>query len=175
MEISRPHTVTWDRNSDGEIITISSSVIDGAYNEITTWRKNTFLVPYGKIGRDFIDQLSKHINDCNNETAMQHLKAAIVLLAVGLQNPHQKSKAKEHQECLEKRLKLWRDGKIDCLLRKRRMIQRRIQKSCRNDPPNKAKIFAKLVMEGANQFGATLFKRQWRRRCFTIPSLTGVN
>ena len=28
------------------------------------------------------------------------------------------------------------------------MIQRRIQKSCRNDLPNKAKIFAKLVMEG---------------------------
>ena len=28
------------------------------------------------------------------------------------------------------------------------MIQRRIQKSCRNDPPNKATIFAKLVMEG---------------------------
>ena len=66
MEISRPHTVTLDRNSDGEIITISSSLIDGAYNEITTWRKNTFLVPYGKIGRDFIDQLSKHINDWNN-------------------------------------------------------------------------------------------------------------
>ena len=149
-EISRPHTVTWDRNSDGEIITISSSLIDGAYNEITTWRKNTFLVPYGKIGRDFIDQLSKHINDWNNGTAMQHLalKAAIVLLAVGLQKPSQKSKTKEHQECLEKRLKLWRNGEIDCLLREGRMIQRRIQKSCKKDPPNKAKIFAKLVMEG---------------------------
>ena len=150
MEISRPHTVIWDRNSDGEIITISSSLIDSEYNEITTWRKNTFLVPYGKIGRDFIDQLSKHINDWNSGTAMQHLalKAAIVLLAVRLQKPHQKSKAKEHQVCLEKRLKLWRNGKIDCLLREGRMIQRRIQKSCRNDPPNKAKIFAKLVMEG---------------------------
>ena len=136
--------------SDGEIITINSSLIDRAYNEITTWRKNTFLVPYGKIGRDFIDQLSKHINDWNNGAAMQHLalKAAIVLLAVGLQKPYQKSKAKEHQECLEKRLKLWRNGKIDCLLREGRMIQRRIQKSRRNDPPNKAKIFAKLVMEG---------------------------
>ena len=149
-EISRPHTVTWDRNSDGEIITISSSLIDDAYNEITTWRKNTFLVSYGKIGRDFIDQLSKHINDWNNGTAMQHLalKAAIVLLAVGLQKPSQKSKAKEHQECLEKRLKLWRNGEIDCLVREGHMIQRHIQKSCKKDPPNKAKIFAKLVMEG---------------------------
>ena len=131
--------------------------------------KNTFLVPYGKVGRDFIDQLSKHINDWTNGTAMQHLgiNAAILLLAVGLQKPSRKSKAKEHQECLEKRLKLWENGNIDCLLREGRMIQRRLQKSCRNDSPNKAKIFAKLVMEGANQFGATLFKRQWRRRCFT--------
>ena len=29
-----------------------------------------------------------------------YLKAAIVLLAVGLQKPSQKSKAKDHQECL---------------------------------------------------------------------------
>ena len=28
------------------------------------------------------------------------------------------------------------------------MIQRRIQKSYKKDPPNKAKIFARLVMEG---------------------------
>ena len=111
--------------------------------------KNTFLVTDGKKGRDFIDQLSKHINDWNNDTATQHLaqKTTFVPLAVGLQKPYQKSKAKEHQECLEKRLKLWRNGKIYCPLREGRMIKRRIQKSCRNDPPNKAKIFAKLVME----------------------------
>ena len=47
-EISRPHTVDWNRNSDREIITISSSLINGTYNETTTWRKNTFWVPYGK-------------------------------------------------------------------------------------------------------------------------------
>ena len=28
------------------------------------------------------------------------------------------------------------------------MIQRRLSKSNKNDPPNKARIFAKLVMEG---------------------------
>ena len=82
---------------------------------------------------------------------MQHLalKAAIVLVAVGLQKPSQKSKAKDYQECLEKRLKLWKNGGIECLLREGRMIQRRIQKSRKNsDPPNKGRIFAKLVMEG---------------------------
>ena len=95
---------------------------DDVYNDITTWRKNTFLVLYGKTGRDFTDQLTKHIDDWNNRSPMQHLalKAAIVLLAVALQKPGQRSKArkaKEHQECLEKQLPLWRNGKIESLLR----------------------------------------------------------
>ena len=37
---------------------------------------------------------------------------------------------------------------IGSLLREGRMIQRRLSKSHKNDPPNKARIFAKLVMEG---------------------------
>ena len=129
------------------MITITTATIDDAYNEVTKWRKNTCLVPYGKTGRDFIDQLTKLIDDWNNRTPMQHLalKAAIVLLATALQKPRQRSKAKKHQECLEKR---WRNGEIESLLREGRMIQRRLLKSNKNDPPNKARIFAKLLMEG---------------------------
>lgn len=129
------------------MITITTATIDDAYNEVTKWRKNTFLVPYGKTGRDFIDQLTKLIDDWNNRSPMQHLalKAAIVLLATALQKPRQRSKAKKHQECLEKR---WRNGEIESLLREGRMIQRRLLRSNKNDPPNKARIFAKLVMEG---------------------------
>ena len=129
------------------MITITTATIDDAYNEVTTRRKNTFLVPYGKTGRDFINQLTKLIDDWNNRSPMQHLalKAAIVLLATALQKPRQRSKAKKHQECLEKR---WRNGEIESLLREGRMIQRRLLKSKKNNPPNKARIFAKLVMEG---------------------------
>ena len=48
-----------------------------------------------------IDKFSEHINDWNNGSLLQDiaLKAAIVLLEVGLQKPCQKSKAKDHQEC----------------------------------------------------------------------------
>ena len=81
---------------------------------------------------------------------MQHtaLKAAFVLLAVGLQKPSKKSTAKDHQECLARRLVLWKEGEIDTLLRNGRLIQRHLDRSRKADPPNKAKIFAKLVMEG---------------------------
>ena len=102
-------TIVWSKSFEN-VITVNSSEIDKTYD---TWRKNSFLVPYGKTGRDFIDQLTKHLNDWNNGLESQHvaLKAFIVLLALGLQKPSQRSKAKDHQECLEKRLALWKEGK----------------------------------------------------------------
>ena len=65
------------------------------------------------------------------------LKAAIVLLAVGLQKPSQRSKAKEHQEYLAKRLALWKEGEIDVLVRERRMFQKRLTNSRRAIHPIK--------------------------------------
>lgn len=64
---SKPSSVYWERKSDGAEIWLDTTAIANAYNEVMTWLKNTFLVPYGKIGRDFIDQLAKHINDWNNK------------------------------------------------------------------------------------------------------------
>jgi len=71
-----------------------------------------------------------------------------VLLAIGLQKPSARSKAKDHKECLKRRLALWQEGKIDELIREGRAIQQRLSKGKRADPPNKAKIFANLVMNG---------------------------
>ena len=86
------------------------STIDNAYNEISKWRENTFLVQYGKVGREFIDEMTEHVNDWNNGSKMQPiaLKSATVLLAVGLHTLSQKSTAKDHQECLAKRLVPWK-------------------------------------------------------------------
>ena len=126
------------------------STIEDAYDEIVKWRKNTFLVPYGKIGREFIDKFTEHINDWNNGSPLQHiaLKAAIVLLAVGVQKPSQKSKAKDHKECLGKRLDQWNRGEIDFLLRQGRAIQRRLISSYRKNEPDSARVFANLFMLG---------------------------
>ena len=112
----------------GASMVMESTTIDNAYNEISKWRKNTFLFPYGKERREFIDKITEHINDLNNGSKMQPnaLKAVIVLLAVSLQKPSQKSKGKNHQECLAKRLVLFKEGEIDKLLRQGRMIQKRL-------------------------------------------------
>ena len=90
-----PSSVFWGQDPEGRSITVNVSTIEDAYDEIVKWRKNTFLVPYGKIGREFIDKFTEHINDWNNGSPSQHvaLKVAIVLLAVGLQKPNQKIKS----------------------------------------------------------------------------------
>ncbi len=91
-----------------------------------------------------------HINDWNSGSENQHvsLKAVFVLLAVGLQKPNPKSKAKDHQDALSKRLALWKDGEISKLIREGRIIQSRIGKFKGSNHPDKAKVFAKLVLEG---------------------------
>ena len=91
-----------------------------------------------------------HIIDWNNIAENQHiaLKAAFVLVVDCLQKPSKKSKTKDLIECLARRVALWKKGDIDQLIREGRMIQQRVGRSRKIEQPNKAKIFAKLVMAG---------------------------
>ena len=102
------------------------------------------MVPYGKIGREFIDQVTLHINDWNSSSDNQHmsLKATFVLLAVTLQKPSPKSKTKDHLEALSKCLTHWKEGEISKLLREGRILQGSIGNFKTSDPPEKSKVFA---------------------------------
>ena len=71
-----PSAFMWGQHVDGITITVTLSTIDNAYNEISKWRKNTFLVPYGKVGRQFIDKMTENINDWNNGSKMQPIAAS---------------------------------------------------------------------------------------------------
>ena len=146
-----PSSFVWGQYDEGRSIIVNVSTIENAYDEISKWRKNTFLVPFGKMGKEFINTLRELINKWNNGSEMEFiaLKVAIVLLALCLQKPGPKWKSKDHQDCLAKRLVLWKKGKDDTILREGRMIQRCLGDSRRaTDPPNRAKIFANLVMTG---------------------------
>ena len=137
--------INWGKRSDGNAFVISTSVIADSYIQIATWRKNVFLVPHGEVGRDFIDQVTLHINDWNSGSDNQHisLKAAFVL-----QKPSPKSKAKDPQDVLPKRLIHWRQSEINELLRKCRIIQGRIAKLKASEAPDRSKAFPKLLLEG---------------------------
>ena len=102
------------------------------------------------LSKPLLFSLLSQINDWNNSSDNCHgsLKATFVILAVGLQKPGPKSKAKDHQDALAKRLVLWREGEISKLLREYRIIQDRIGKRKGSASLDKTKVFAKLVLEG---------------------------
>ena len=64
--VSQPDLVKWGE-VNGVNITVSMNAMNEAYNELVYWHKNLFLVPCGKISKDFIDELILQINDWNYE------------------------------------------------------------------------------------------------------------
>ena len=116
--VSQPDLVKWGK-VNGVDITVSTNAINEADNEVVYWCENLFLIRYGKIGKDFIDELTLLINDWNYETERQQvaLKALFLLQTVGLRNLGPKSEAKEHQEYLKNRLEMLKKGQIDRLMR----------------------------------------------------------
>ena len=91
------------------------------------------------------------INKWNNGSEMEFiaLKVAIVLLALCPEKPGPKWKLEDHRDCFAKRLVLWKKGEVVTIFREGCMIQRRLGNSRKaTDLPNRAKIFANLVMTG---------------------------
>ena len=72
------------------------------------------MVPYGSSGSHFVTELAKLYESFGSASAMEciALKVFMVLPALLLQKPHLQSKSREHINCLERRLLLWRGGDI---------------------------------------------------------------
>ena len=64
-----------------------------------------------------------------------------------LQKPSRKSKARQHSAKLSQRLTLWRERKIDILLREEKAIQRQLQRKPRS-MEEITKIFSRLMLQG---------------------------
>ena len=69
-----------------------------AYNEVVHWRPNLLKVPFGKVGKSFVSELTRMYKAFVSSSGMESIaiKAAIVLHApiLLLQKPSSKSKAK---------------------------------------------------------------------------------
>ena len=66
------------------------------------------------VGKSFVAEMAKLYDSFASGSALESiaLTATIILLILllVLQRPHKRSKSKEHTKCLERRLKIWRDG-----------------------------------------------------------------
>ena len=127
------------------------NIINSAYEEVVFFKRNLFNVPSGTSGKNFINELTFWIRQFNTSTKLNSiaLKAFMIIPSLMLQKPSSKSKAKEHAECLNRRLEFWKKGEIACILQEAKLIQRRLLSSKKpKSSEDISRIFAKLMMEG---------------------------
>ncbi len=124
-------------------------ILEATYTEVIHWRKNSFTVPFGKAGKEFVDELSNLYAAFASASALESvaLKAATVLPILSLQKP---SKNKENSAYLT-RLSTWKEGNLNDLLLEGRMIQRRlhapvVSKYAANQ--SQARLFANKMFTG---------------------------
>ena len=106
---------------DAELL---SQVLGDTYSEVVHWRRNCFAVPLGKVGKEFLGELSRLLQAFASASALESvaLRAATVLPILLLQKPRRASKKKEHITCLERRLKIWKVGGLGKLVLEGRAI-----------------------------------------------------
>ena len=92
--------------------------ITKSYDEIVHWHQNLFKIPSGKQGKTFASEMAGLFQSYADGSATEEisLKAAMVLPALLLQNPHLTSKTKDHIYCIERRYRLWKEGNFEALL-----------------------------------------------------------
>ena len=126
--------------------------MSAAYAEVVHWRRNSFLVPYGNVGKQFVTELVKLYRAYAEGSAMEAiaLTATIVMSILLLQKPHPSSKPRDHTVCLERCLKAWCEGDINSLVIEGRTIQKRLPKpKVNNNHEEKLALsFLRLMFQG---------------------------
>jgi hypothetical protein len=119
-------------------------------DEISSWTKNLFFLPWGKVGKDFIKEVSRLLDLFSLKTAWEPvaLGLSMIFVPLMLQRPSSRSKAKENAKYLASRLLRWSNGQIDELLEECRTIQARLQKSMKNQAESNKKAFCRLMLQG---------------------------
>ena len=56
-----------------------SHVLEATYSEVVQWRLNSFKIPLGRVGKEFVYELSRLFLAFASASSMESIKAAIVL------------------------------------------------------------------------------------------------
>ena len=100
--------------------------IEKTYEETIKWKKNLFKLPTGQSGKKIIKELTEWLDEFNSGGEMKFIaiKTFMILPNLLMQKPSKTSKAKEHSEKLEERFRLWKEGKIEELIRDGKNVQK---------------------------------------------------
>ena len=87
------------------------------------------MLPSGAAGKAFIGETTRLLQIWTKESVLSNiaLKAVMIMPALLLQKPKYNSKAREHTECLKRRLVEWENGQFDILMSECRAIQKNIK------------------------------------------------
>ena len=93
--------------------------VKGAYEDVVKWKRNIFTLPKGQVGKMFIQEMTSLINTWCNKTEWREIAitSVMILLTLMLQKASPKSKTSENKKILQRRLTMWKDGKMDELVR----------------------------------------------------------
>ena len=126
--------------------------MDWAYDCVVQWRRNLFMPPSGKAGKELVAEITRLITGFaeRSELGCVALKACFVLQALVLQKPSGTRGSKCFAELLRRRLVLWKAGDIDLLVAEGRALQLRLP-AWRTPPDHDEharKIFTRLMLQG---------------------------
>ena len=129
--------------------------VHSAYEEVVSWRRNLFPLPYGKVGGEFVEELTRLIQGFTNGTSLRPVawKAVCVACHVILQRSHSSSLMTNVSNHISRRLSLWKEGCITELVNEGISIQRRLpqrQDGPANDQQDEKSdmVFSNLVFSG---------------------------
>ena len=103
--------------------------VSTVYEQVVYWKKNLFLLPSGKAGKQYIDETTKLMNEWMQESPLKDIafKAIMIMPILLLQKPSKNSKAKDHLKALERRLESWMSGDLLELSKEAETIQKRLR------------------------------------------------
>ena len=119
------------------------------YQIITRWKRNLFYLPTGKAGECFIEELTKVIVHFNTGGAFESVSLMMVtiMFPLLLQKPSPNSKASDHVRYLEKRMDMWKEGRLQDLLNEGKAIQNRMVNKKKKSDSNEQR-FIRLMEQG---------------------------
>jgi hypothetical protein len=107
------------------------SDVEQAYEQMVCWRRNIFLLPSGRFGKDFINEKVRLFSSVQKGDPLERIafKALALMEHLILQKPFSNSTSKDHVECLKKRMELWKAGNIKKLVDDVSTIQTRLEQN----------------------------------------------
>ena len=129
--------------------------ITSAHERVVQWRRNLFMVPLGKTGERFVAELARLVESfvAGGGGRLCAWTAVVVACHILLQKPNDSKVDRSSVAHLDRRLDLWKSGKIEDLMDEAICIQTHLTPHCPIDKRSGTDgvddtLFSKLVFGG---------------------------